>query len=148
MSSPIMNDSKTRGIRFSQRRALISKILPWSRVTRAREEEESDRHATPNVSDRRRGVVFFQRRLVFCRAYASFRSEFSYLEDWQDLWIGGTLTRIKKEPGADDSQRSSFPLGKNQPLQYQGVAATAVSREIRQRRCGPWTKKRKKKIKR
>jgi len=41
-----------------------------------------------------------------------------------------TLTGIKEKPRTDDGQRSSLPLRKNQPLQYQGVTATAISCQI------------------
>lgn len=94
-----------------------------------------------------KGLFPFSEGLVFCLAGPTYPFVLNFLISGIGRISSGTLTRIKEEPGADDGQRSSLPLGKNQPLQYQGVAATAVSREIRQRRCGSCAKK-KKKIKR
>lgn len=129
-------------------------VLPMSSdnfKTRARarvlrKKEESNRQASPDISAR--SCFPLTRGLVFCLARPTRSFDLNFLISGIGGISSGILTRIKEELRADDGQRSSLPLGKNQPLQYQGIAATAVSREIRQRRCGSWAKKKKKKIKR
>jgi len=89
--------------------------------------ERHDGRIIPDVSDRcSEGLFLLPTPLVFRSALLARVVNFLISR------IGGlsseTLTRIKEEPGTDDGQRTSLPLWKNQPLQYQGVAATAVSR--------------------